>query len=101
MLFQWDGEVLAGALRRRLGVRPAHSLFPAFHWRCARRGKKQPGRETANNRTVKSVVVGEISQDRITATSTHRQLHRAFTQPFLQFVEIEIVPTTRIADDDN
>src|SRR5437870_9002832 len=88
-------------LRGRLGVRSPHGFFSAFHWWCARRGKKQPGHETANNRTVKSFVVGEISQDRITATSTHRQLHRTFTQPFLQFVEIEIEPTTGIADDND
>src|SRR5205085_11587542 len=33
MFFQWHGEILAGTLRRGLGVRPAHGFFPAFHWR--------------------------------------------------------------------
>ena len=82
-------------------MRPAHGFFPAFHGGCARRGKKQTGHETANNRAVKSFIVGEISQDRISATSGHRQLHRTFTQPFLQFVKIQIEPATRIADDND
>ena len=82
-------------------MRPAHGFFPAFHGGCARRGKKQTGHETANNRAVKSFVVGEISQDGISATSGHCQLHRAFTQPLLQFVEIQIVPSTGIADDND
>ena len=79
----------------------AHGFFPAFHGRRARRGEKQTGHETANNRAVKSFIVGQISQDRISATSGHRELHRAFAQTFLQFVEIEIEPATRIADDDD
>src|SRR5207248_2269963 len=101
VFFEWHAEIFTGALRRSLSVRPAHGFFPAFHWGCAWRGKKQPGHETANNCAVKSFVVRKVSQDWVTAPSTHRQLHRAFAQSFLQFVEIEIVPAARIANNDN
>ena len=50
---------------------------------------------------VKIFVVGQIRQYRIGAAPAHRELDGTFAQALLQFIEIEIVPAARIADDDD
>src|SRR5205823_10348844 len=101
MLFQWHRQILADALRGRLHARSPNVFFRALHRRSARRRHEQARGETANNNAVKSMVVHKIGQRWVGATTWTRELHRAFAETFLQFIEIEIEPAARIADDHN
>jgi len=90
MFFQWHPQILADALRGRLRARSSNVFFRSLHRRRAGWGHEQARGETADNDAVKSFVIREISQHGVGATTWTRELHRAFTQTFLQFVEIEI-----------
>src|SRR5437870_968559 len=80
---------------------PPNGFLSAIHRRAARRRDKQTGNNTANDCAVKILVTGQIGQYRVSATAAHCQLNGTFAQSLLKFVEIEIVPAARIADDDD
>ena len=82
-------------------MRPPNGFFGAIHRRDARRRDKQTGNNTANDCAVKILVVGQVGQHGISATAAHCQLNGTFAQTLFKFVEIEIEPAARIADDDN
>ena len=82
-------------------MRSPNGFFSALHWRRARWRDKQTGNDTANDCAVKILVIGQVGQYRISATAAHCQLNGTFAQSLLKFVEIEIVPAARIADDDD
>ena len=78
MFFQWHRQILAGTLGKRLSVRPAHCFFPALHRRRAGRGDEHARYHAAYNRSVKTFIVSEIGQHRVSAASAHRKLDGTF-----------------------
>ena len=101
MFFQRHRQILAGPLRGRLRVISAHGFLRALHrWRSGWRNE-QARHDTADDRAVKTFVIGQVGQYRIRAPSAHCELDGTFAQSFLQFIKIEIVPAARVADNDD
>ena len=101
MFLQWHSKVFAHALGRGLIVKSLYYFFAALEWRRARWREKETRRDAADDGAVEIVVVGQIGQDGIATHSAPSELERALAKSFLQFIEVEIVPATGIADNDD
>ena len=64
-------------------------LFGSFQKRTARR-EEHARNNAADDRAVKTLVVGEIGEYRIGATSGKSELDRTFAESLFQFIEVEI-----------
>src|SRR5262249_8187151 len=100
-LLERHREIFARALRQSLGMKAFHHLIAAPERRCARRREKYPRDNPANNRPVKTFVLRQILKNWKTAHPAARELDRTFAKTFLEFIKIDIVPRSRVADDDN
>src|SRR5207248_8709823 len=101
MLFQRHSEIFADVLGRSLAVQSLHAFVGALQWRSTRRREKQMRDNAANDSAVKARVIHQIGQDWPSRGARHCQLHWPLAKTFLELVEIDIEPRTRIADDDN
>src|SRR5581483_4951571 len=97
--FQPHTEIFTYALGGRLIVKALHILFRTFHRRRPRRRKKEHGDKTTNDCAVKGLVLCQVFKHGPDGRTRGRQLDRPLAESFLEFIEIAVVPGSRIADD--